>query len=499
MSSQFLLISNSDSDVDYSGNWTIANSSQLSPGGSLGPPFEPQLHNLALGNGSFSFFFHGSSINVIGSIPITNSNSNSRDPTWECFIDGISLGPPTYPNVTENNWSLCEHALSDGPHQLEVIVNSTTSPFYFDYLLYAPSVGISLENNTIFISGLDPDVTYDSTWSVVRTSSATSEPGGEVIITFVGQSLDYYGSFLFDSPHNSSSAQYSVDGQPFVTFALDNNLDPNARQDLSNQKFFSTGLLDQGSHGVIVKNMGNSSVTPLTFGFGIIAFDTSPSSSGGPATPSNHSSPPPATGSIGHHSKSNTPAIIGGAVAGAIAFVVFLIAVVLFWRRRQRRRSDSESSEMQLQRATRISPLSISHPTQPSYQSVMTAPSASTSIPSPDSKVGLNAGPRTQSLLSSSSSRSRSGSTLTGANSISKTGVPVYVQEPTHHPPPSSHARPVPQARMSISPLNSGNPSATPLLEDWEAESEAPPTYTSRPDIISAEKLRRYFKREKRQ
>lgn len=131
-----------------------------------------------------SILYIGSSINVFGTVLV--NDSASQNPVWACFVDGVSLGPPSYPNISVNNWPLCQHALPDGSHELTVGVSSTVTPFYFDYLLYTPSTNIPLENATIYVDNTDTSIVYDSTWSPDQGGNATSSPGGEVTISFVG-------------------------------------------------------------------------------------------------------------------------------------------------------------------------------------------------------------------------------------------------------------------------------------------------------------------------
>ena len=112
------------SDIQYSGPWFAAQNTQLNTG-TNGPPFENTLHGVNL-NASFSYSFSGmsrcfvcfialplvyggfagSQIIVLGT-SITSNASGTQDPTWECFIENISIGwGISAGSGTENNWDL---------------------------------------------------------------------------------------------------------------------------------------------------------------------------------------------------------------------------------------------------------------------------------------------------------------------------------------------------------------------------------------------------------
>lgn len=201
MTSRFLLTPNTASEINYTENWFNASRSQFDSLGNLGPPIRLTLHGLTATSGGLSYFFHGISfqcktaflplilhkgnaINVLGTIFV--NDSSVRGSSWQCFIDGVSLGPPVFPNTTENNWPLCQQNFPDGQHELQVAVNSTTDPVYIDYFLFSPSVGTPLENTTAYLTSNDSSVSFDPTWSTSQNAELTSAPGGKVVISFVG-------------------------------------------------------------------------------------------------------------------------------------------------------------------------------------------------------------------------------------------------------------------------------------------------------------------------
>lgn len=512
MTSRFLLTPNTDPEISYTENWVNASDSQFVSIGNLGPPFQPTLHGLTATSGSFSYFFHGNTINVIGTIFVNDPSVPGS--SWRCFIDGVSLGPAVFPNTTENNWSLCQQNLPDGPHELQVVANSTSDPVYFDYLLYSPSVGTPLEKTTTYLANNDSSVSFDSTWSASQNAELTSAPEGEVVISFVGDSLDYYGFIPANFPHTSSSAQYSIDGQSPTTFTLPglNSSSSNPQQSLFNQKFFSTGPLTQGPHTLSVRNRGSSNVTPLTFSFALISNGS---------TPSRNPSPIPIPTIPSQHHSNHPVGIIAGVAAGVAVAGVIVIAVVVYVVRRRFPSRIHLAENTELRRANTIDPLSL---TPLRASTVIAAPATSTTPASnrmstfeaqpgparsntllskerlsteasilggsntsatlrPRVSMSVSVGPSQQGSSSSQSHTLVDG--LSTSSSQKKDAVTVAIANntmpPSRRPVHTTLSRPVSQhtSANEITPMLEDNEE---IDEDDEDYDVPPPTYTSRAD-----------------
>jgi hypothetical protein len=121
----------------------------------------------------------------MGSNNILNS-SGVLDPTWDCFVDDISIGPTTPFAFGENNWVFCNQPnLVDGPHILTV--NATVlknQTFWFDNIQYVPSAGVPLNQATIIVDSLDSQLHYGTGWGAL---------GGDANMTTVAGSI-----FTFD-------------------------------------------------------------------------------------------------------------------------------------------------------------------------------------------------------------------------------------------------------------------------------------------------------------
>lgn len=289
------------------------------------------------------------------------------NPSWECFIDGTSIGSVNPTTVSLNNWMFCDQeGLQDGPHS--ITVNVSVSPgqtFWFDQLQYVPSATVSMENKEIYIGQGDSQMLagFDSSWTSIFSNSSTmsqttngtftfdfigeSDPENNPVLViwnggplFLGQSLSWYGLIPSGGfPTVGSTGTYTIDqGNPskFSLQAASNS----TVATIYNVKFFETPQLTQGLHNIAVSFKGSSSTTPLNVEFLVIQNGTqSPAAS---STTSTSPAPPSASPRSGGHgvSKHNIGPIVGGAVSGAT--ILALLALWIYYiRRRSKRRGNS--------------------------------------------------------------------------------------------------------------------------------------------------------------
>ena len=130
----------------------------------------------------------------MGSNNILNS-SGVLDPTWDCFVDGISIGPTTPFAFAENNWIFCKHLdLVDGPHILTV--NATVlsnQTFWFDNIQYSPSAGVPLDNASIIVDSLDSQLHYGTGWGALGGgANMTTVTGSTFTFDFTGMQTNDY-------------------------------------------------------------------------------------------------------------------------------------------------------------------------------------------------------------------------------------------------------------------------------------------------------------------
>ena len=201
-----VLVDDTNPNIQYSGPWFTAQNSQLNIGNN-GPPFQNTLHGVNV-NASFSYSFSGmfrwffcfialslvygrfsgSEITVLGA-SITTNASGTQDPTWECFIDNISIGWNLSAGArTENSWVFCQSNLQDGPHVLSTNVTILhQQTFWFDQIQYLSSSNVPLNNLTVRVDSSDPAVQYSSGWSeLLEIVNLTQTAGSTVTYEFIG-------------------------------------------------------------------------------------------------------------------------------------------------------------------------------------------------------------------------------------------------------------------------------------------------------------------------
>ena len=213
MSHRLVLVDDTDPNILYSGPWSIAQNPQLSTG-TNGPPFQNTLHSVKE-NASFSYSFSGmsrwlvclialslvfgrfsgSQLIVLGT-SITTNASGTQDPTWECFVDGISIGwNISAGSETENSWVFCRNDLiKDGPHVLSMNVTVLhLQNFWFDQIQYLPSSNVPLYNSTLRVDSSDPAVQYSSGWTEsLDIVNLTQSAGSTVTFQFFGPYTHFY-------------------------------------------------------------------------------------------------------------------------------------------------------------------------------------------------------------------------------------------------------------------------------------------------------------------
>ena len=202
-----LLVDDTNPNIQYSGPWFTAQNTQLNTG-NLGPPFQNTLHGVNI-SASFSYSFSGmsrwlvcfialslvfgrfsgSEVIVLGT-SITTNASGTQDPTWECFVDNISIGWNLSAGArTENHWVFCQSGLlPDGPHVLSTNVTVLRQQtFWFDQIQYVPSSNVPLDNSTVMIDSTDPAVQYSSGWTELDgIVNLTKAAGSTVTFQFFG-------------------------------------------------------------------------------------------------------------------------------------------------------------------------------------------------------------------------------------------------------------------------------------------------------------------------
>ncbi|KAH9484521.1 hypothetical protein JR316_0004003 [Psilocybe cubensis] len=328
-----IIVDDTDSRIQYIGSSWFQDQGSQDNAGNFGPAYQSTLHGTR-SDASLSFSFNGTKVSVYGSNNLRN-DSGVLDPTWECFIDNISIGKTAPFQFAENNWLFCDQdGLLDGPHILTV--NATVKkqqPFWFDNIQYIPSSSLSLDNAAVMVDSLDSELQYGSGWNALgTTANFTQSPNAIFTYSFIGVSLSWYSFIPAEFPHTATFASYSVDNQVPVQFSL-KGLPAGTTTTIYNQKFFQTSDYPMGSHKIVVTYLGSSSTTPLTLDYLVVQNGTSPSPSGASSSPTTSGN----AGSAGSSHSSNVGAIAGGVVGGIVLIILATLAIIYFrrWDRKQ--------------------------------------------------------------------------------------------------------------------------------------------------------------------
>ncbi|KAG6873170.1 hypothetical protein C0995_002019 [Termitomyces sp. Mi166 len=333
-----IVVDDADSQIHYFGSGWFEDEGSQDKVGNFGPTYKTTSHGTK-GNDSISFSFVGSSVTVWGTTSLKQvDNGTSFDPSWECFVDQISIGATKPFQFPENNWVLCEEeTITDGVHVITINVTSTGNTFWFDYITYTPSPSTSYETAVLLVQNTDSAMIYGAGWGALGgTANMTTKVGSEAIFSFVGTSLTWVGFIPTELPHNASKASYSIDNRASVNFPL-NGLSPTATTTIYNQVFFTTPDLAIGPHTILITyEGGNGPSTPLTLDYLFVTNTSMPapltsSASVTASFPVVSSNP---TQSPMVHSRTPVGPIVGG-VVGSLSAIAILLSVFWCWRRRR--------------------------------------------------------------------------------------------------------------------------------------------------------------------
>ncbi|KAF5316677.1 hypothetical protein D9619_006223 [Psilocybe cf. subviscida] len=324
-STRRVVVDDSDPRILYSSSpswFTI--SDPMANVGNYGPTYNSTQHGTH-SSASFEFNFSGTQIFVFGTTHIQKANNTTGyTPNWQCFIDHVSVGATDPFEFPENNWTLCSaRGLADGKHTLRVEANSTNGAiFYFDYLRYAPSDSVPLENESIMVNNLDPAIQYGANWVPLGDiANMTVVQGSIVEFDFIGTTLSWYGFIPKELPVKSATATYTIDNGPPATFVLP-GLSGNNPVTVYNQQFFQTPVLPYGHHNIsVLFNGATQKTTPLTLDYLIVQNGTQSK------PPSVLSTPTPTSSATGSTAFNGTA--IGGIVGGIVG-VILLIIIGIF-------------------------------------------------------------------------------------------------------------------------------------------------------------------------
>ncbi|KJA15288.1 hypothetical protein HYPSUDRAFT_1069792, partial [Hypholoma sublateritium FD-334 SS-4] len=233
----------------------------------------------------------------------------------------------------DNHWYLCANTtLLDGQHNITLQIQVPEGQqFWFDYMQYAPSENVPLDNANIFIDTTDLDITYGAGW--INSSGFGMEAltsGTSLKLNFHGTSVIWVGAIPVNSTSEIGTLTYSIDGGPGGTADVPGS-PSNETLDLLNQYLFQTAPVSVREHVLDVVYNGNAPQSaPLVLQYFVVlnrTLNTLEAPTTIQTTTTSRGASP--------HSR-DIGAVAGMAVGGCLVLVALIIFIFILHRRRGR-------------------------------------------------------------------------------------------------------------------------------------------------------------------
>ncbi|KAJ7506930.1 hypothetical protein B0H11DRAFT_2272160 [Mycena galericulata] len=411
--------------ITYAGSWTGAGTLE---------EFNTTTTFSTTQEATASFTFVGTSITVYATVAAINPPQASLNFAIDnnSTLTG-SYTPPGNMTADIHHTALWESpTLSNGTHTLVITQTAAQAAgvIFLDYFMYNTT---STEVDAYFIDDSDPRVSYTPAWQhfvldedFQHTSQESTNPGDMFSLTFQGKAIEMYGGIT----NIGMKASMVVDGGVAEIFAPSS-----LPQSAANNLIFSSGVLKDGNHTLVVTSEGTS---PMSVDYFLVTPSTLSSASPTLSGSSSSSSPTlPATSPTTKPKPTPVGAIVGGAVGGLV--VMALAAAAIFFSRRRARnrwRAALESPDLTMEQ----------HDVLPTPFSDFPAPrSAAVSGPS----LFATAGSSTTPFPSAGSSHTENHST--SALSASSHQL-AYLPCPAAAPAPNASATPGPSSDFGGAP-----------------------------------------------
>ncbi|KAJ7579717.1 hypothetical protein C8J56DRAFT_795901, partial [Mycena floridula] len=230
--------------------------------------------------------------------------------------------------------------LAEGLHILN-ITNAITGNLttFVDFMTVTPGNSTKLDGRTLMVDDTYSGIEYDSNWSMVNDSAATSDyafqgtthlaykPGSTFSFSYAGTNMTLYGVFRGDKV-GSLDIAISVDEQPSIHQSY-NASSAEFSVPQPNFALFSTGDFDAGTHTVTV-NLTRCENQLLVLDYILYT----PSFSTLATMPNLTNSITPST-TLNDTNKKPIAAIVGGTVGGVVLLSLF--GLLFAWRWKHRR------------------------------------------------------------------------------------------------------------------------------------------------------------------
>ncbi|KAF8991034.1 hypothetical protein BDQ17DRAFT_1287786 [Cyathus striatus] len=273
------------------------------------------LHITSLDGAALAVRWFGTGIQLYGNI--------THDANYSIFIDGTQTPVNTTTSSVSDGLLFSQLELPQSNHLLSMTIDigpvpgqpMNTSMLVFDYAF----VQSSWQNNTQPTNQTLPDILIDfhGNWTNGTDSSsrASQKQGDTAHIQFLGQ------AFFLSGTTSPSAGNYSValdnSSEPIIYSAKSSFTVPNALL------FYATGLQENVTHDVLVRNEGGGTLEVANGGWSVFADGSSLATSTSPSDAG--------TGSGADKRKGPTIGISIGAICG---FLIMVATAFLLYKRR---------------------------------------------------------------------------------------------------------------------------------------------------------------------
>ncbi|KIM39433.1 hypothetical protein M413DRAFT_29182 [Hebeloma cylindrosporum] len=309
MASRAIVVDYNNPLISFQGPWALFNDS---------------LYALS-GPGSFTFLSH-TPLFLFG---VMGSFQNSAPPSYTCYIDGNAIYSPGFIQGSKlfTDALLCLYFYTKSINSINLTVTAsgtTDNPFLFSRIDILPDASATLDNATVMVDTLDPQIHYSTGWNHTPAGFATtSERGASLTFDFIGSQISWLASS--ESMNTvTPQASYSIDNETISPF-------PGTLPSLyRNPVYFNSPVLPLGTHNLFVQYAGVDSSNPLTLRGLLVqngslahASFTPPASPTTASTPSTTNSGSPSTTILRMSPSVITTEVAGGKLSpGALSGIV---------------------------------------------------------------------------------------------------------------------------------------------------------------------------------
>ncbi|KDR84471.1 hypothetical protein GALMADRAFT_151357 [Galerina marginata CBS 339.88] len=275
MTTQFVLVDDTNSEISYDQNW-VAKGIKNSTWTSNGFPLNYTTHENVNSTAQFNYTFTGTTIQVYSAI-----SAQGAQPFWNFSLlqeSTLKNSSQALQGTSDTNQFLIYEADSLPYAKYTLVatasgISNLSQPAILDYILFAPvPVDGGPQSAALKILKNDPSIQYDKGWDLGTPSAVATTADLSMRLKFTGTSITWIGSYHQNYTNSGAAAVYSVDSSLDVPFYFPSGVSAinNSMQEQQNQVYFKVPTGQIGSHNITVRYEGNISTTPLILDYLIV-------------------------------------------------------------------------------------------------------------------------------------------------------------------------------------------------------------------------------------